>query len=138
MEYVIKILMFLAGVVFLVYGIVIYIRNMKLLENGTIIYGKIIGFKKHGDPDGSDLISPIVEYKDSNNISKSFESSYQKGIFKRYKLNEEVSILIINEDDNIIIEIYNKFYLFYQPIGLIVPGIGIIVTMVILHLFNIA
>lgn len=134
----VSILLISIGITFIIYGILIFIKNMQLIRRGLKAEGKVIDFEEemisYINEDKKivykPVYKPVVRFKDNEGNTRIEKLDSYNDMFR---LGEKISIVysVEHEDD---IEVNSKKNIFMLLSNLISMGIVFIVFGVILTL----
>lgn len=134
----VSILLISIGITFIIYGILIFIKNMQLIRRGLKAEGKVINFEEemisYINEDKKivykPVYKPVVRFKDNEGNTRIEKLDSYNDMFR---LGEKISIVysVEHEDD---IEVNSKKNIFMLLSNLISMGIVFIVFGVILTL----
>lgn len=134
----VSILLISIGITFIIYGILIFIKNMQLIRRGLKAEGKVIDFEEemisYINKDKKivykPVYKPVVRFKDNEGNTRIEKLDSYNDMFR---LGEKISIVysVEHEDD---IEVNSKKNIFMLLSNLISMGIVFIVFGVILTL----
>lgn len=100
-----NVILFLVGLVFLVFGILQFVKVKKLTSKGIVTTGKILEIKQvetsSQDSEGYTTTgysySPVFEFRDTKGEKHTVESRHGFANSKKFKIGDEVEIIYLEE-----------------------------------------
>lgn len=114
------------GAPFLLFGVVVIVRNQQLLSVAERISGRVIEIVSARNHEGHTMYHPVIKYQNSVGADKVWEPSSSTS-WSKFQLNDAVVLLIDpNNQNRIALDSFDSLWLFPLVFG----SIGIVLCMI--------